>query len=427
MKKQSTIKKYRLFVILGLVIIMLAASGTWVMAQTEGVINACMIPTDGTIRIVSDPAECKKNETLLSWSIMGQKGDKGDKGDPGDPGTVGPAGEDGLACWDLNGDHILDAAEDINQDGVWDAADCHGPQGETGATGAQGPQGLQGERGLQGEQGTIGLTGSTGPQGEQGPQGSTGPQGERGLAGPAGPQGEQGIQGPAGPQGEPGPAGTGIASLDELDGLPCQVGQLTEGVTELSYDPDTGEAIIKCNPTTLFTLTIEKIGGSVSTVTSNPAGIDCGSTCSFTFPAGRAIDLSNNDGFGYRFTGWGGACSGTGACHIVMDSDKTVTATYAAEHYLFLSLSFQHEDLPYPRTASGSIVVNGVQSCFTGYCTYTFYEGQTVLLYPSLNTGSTFGGWGGICAEETSWTCTITIDSSDPIEMGVTASFIFGP
>jgi len=72
-----------LFVILGLAIIILAASGTWVMAQTDGVINACMVPSDGTIRIVADPAQCKKNETLLSWNIIGPKGDPGDAGQPG--------------------------------------------------------------------------------------------------------------------------------------------------------------------------------------------------------------------------------------------------------------------------------------------------------------------------------------------------------
>ena len=66
MNTQLLSKKMRLVIILGLAIILLAASATWVMAQTDGVIYACMIPSDGTIRIVSDPAECKKNEALLS-------------------------------------------------------------------------------------------------------------------------------------------------------------------------------------------------------------------------------------------------------------------------------------------------------------------------------------------------------------------------
>lgn len=378
---------------------MLAASGTWVMAQTDGVIYACMVPTDGTIRIVSDPEQCKKNEAVLSWSIIGPKGDKGDTGEPGSAGPAGAAGVNGLACCDLNGDNIQDAAEDINQDGVWNSTDCKGPQGETGSTGEQGPQGLQGDQGLQGEQGPIGLTGSTGPQGEQG------------------------IQGPTGPQGEPGPAGTGIVSLDQLDGLPCRVGQPEEGVTALSYDPSTGNAVITCNPTTMYTLTIEKIGGSLSTITSNPTGINCSSTCSFTFVVGSTITLSRNDWYQELFTGWGGACVGSGVCQVVMDSDKTVTATYSVVHTIHLNLEFEMVENP-PQVATGRIVVNGAQYCSSSSCYYVFAEGQTVSFYPRIEPGSTFGGWGGVCAGENSWTCQVTIDETDPMEMNVIAYFI---
>ena len=119
-----------------IVIALLAASATWALAQTDGVIYACVMK-NGTMRIVSDPAECMKNETLLSWNIMGPKGDPG------------------LACWDLDGDGIQDLEEDINLDGVWDAADCKGPQGETGPTGAEGAQGPQGEIGPMGPTGPV--------------------------------------------------------------------------------------------------------------------------------------------------------------------------------------------------------------------------------------------------------------------------------
>ena len=33
-------------------------------------------------------------------------------------------GDDGVACWDINGDSIPDDAEDLNKDGEWDALDC---------------------------------------------------------------------------------------------------------------------------------------------------------------------------------------------------------------------------------------------------------------------------------------------------------------
>src|SRR5438093_441231 len=36
---------------------------------------------------------------------------------------------------------------------------------------------------------------------------------------------------------------------------------------------------------------------------------------------------------GYQFTGWSGACTGTGACSVAMTSDKSVTANFALVQY----------------------------------------------------------------------------------------------
>ncbi|MEQ8822598.1 MAG: hypothetical protein RLY93_20365 [Sumerlaeia bacterium] len=41
-------------------------------------------------------------------------------------------GTDGLNCWDLDDDGVMDPEEDVNTDGVWDALDCRGPKGEDG-------------------------------------------------------------------------------------------------------------------------------------------------------------------------------------------------------------------------------------------------------------------------------------------------------
>ena len=329
MDLQSKFNKNRLFIILGLALFLLGTSATWVFASSsDGTIHACMNPSDGTIRIVSDPANCRKNERLLSWNIMGPKGDKGDPGPAGPAGPEGPAGKDGatgpagpagtngLACWDLSGDGIQDAVEDTNQDGKWDAADCQGPQGATGASGPEGspgpagPQGPQGEQGLQGLRGEQGIQGATGPQGEPGPagpqgirgeqgiQGPAGPQGEPGPAGPAGPQGirgEQGIQGPAGPQGEPGLAGPagpqgirgeqgiqgpagpqgepgqGVASLDDLQGIVCNAGSIV-GVLDILYD-SAGTVTMRCVPTNVFSLNVTIAGSGHGKVISTPVGL----------------------------------------------------------------------------------------------------------------------------------------------------------
>ena len=41
-----------------------------------------------------------------------------------------------------------------------------------------------------------------------------------------------------------------------------------------------------------YTLTVNKTGTGIATVTSNPAGIDCGATCSTNFTGGTMVTLT---------------------------------------------------------------------------------------------------------------------------------------
>lgn len=83
-------------------------------------------------------------------------------------------------------------------------------------------------------------------------------------------------------------------------------------------------------PSTTFALTLSKAGGGSGTVSSNPAGLNCGSTCSASFSSGASVILSATPDAGSTFAGWSGACSGTGSCALTMDAAKTVTATFNA-------------------------------------------------------------------------------------------------
>jgi len=74
------------------------------------------------------------------------------------------------------------------------------------------------------------------------------------------------------------------------------------------------------------TLTVGASGKG--TVTSTPAGINCGKTCSATYPSGTAVTLTATPGAGFAFTGWGGACTGTGPCAVSMTTAQSVTATF---------------------------------------------------------------------------------------------------
>jgi hypothetical protein len=71
------------------------------------------------------------------------------------------------------------------------------------------------------------------------------------------------------------------------------------------------------------------VAGS-GTVTSTPAGINCGSDCSETLSRGTVVTLKATPASGQAFSGWGGACAGTGDCVLTMNAAATVTATFVA-------------------------------------------------------------------------------------------------
>ena len=80
----------------------------------------------------------------------------------------------------------------------------------------------------------------------------------------------------------------------------------------------------------VFGLTVSRAGTGEGTVTSDPAGIDCGTSCSADFVNGTTVELTAAADSGSTFTGWSGACSGTGACEVTMDQAREVIATFTA-------------------------------------------------------------------------------------------------
>src|SRR5205823_1323664 len=64
-------------------------------------------------------------------------------------------------------------------------------------------------------------------------------------------------------------------------------------------------------------------------VTSTPAGINCGATCSASFDAGTVVTLNAVAAAGSTFAGWsGGGCSGTGPCSVTLNAGVAVTANF---------------------------------------------------------------------------------------------------
>jgi hypothetical protein len=66
------------------------------------------------------------------------------------------------------------------------------------------------------------------------------------------------------------------------------------------------------------------------TITSIPSSIDCQSTCSASYGGGTMVTLTAAPASGFIFTGWSGACSGTGSCVVTMSAAESVSATFSA-------------------------------------------------------------------------------------------------
>lgn len=77
-------------------------------------------------------------------------------------------------------------------------------------------------------------------------------------------------------------------------------------------------------------LAVTKVGDGAGTVTSEPAGIDCGASCAARFVEGAEVALKAEPAAGSRFVGWSGACSGAGSCSLEIGEAQAVRAEFVA-------------------------------------------------------------------------------------------------
>jgi hypothetical protein len=108
---------------------------------------------------------------------------------------------------------------------------------------------------------------------------------------------------------------------------PSCVAPTAENV-KISTPPSGGTTTPSSAPPTFWTLTVAPTGEGTGTVTDSAKAISCKPTCSHRYTDGTVVTLSPHPGPGSTFVGWRGACSGKGACKVVMNAAKTVTAVF---------------------------------------------------------------------------------------------------
>jgi uncharacterized repeat protein (TIGR02543 family) len=159
-----------------------------------------------------------------------------------------------------------------------------------------------------------------------------------------------------------------------------------------------------------YTLDVSKTGTGAGTLSSNPAGINCGPDCSEAYVYNTHVTLSASAGTGSTFTGWSGACTGTGTCQVTMDADKSVKANFTLNTYTL--------DVSKPGTGVGTVTSNPAGINCGPDCSEAYVYNTSVTLSASAGTGSAFTGWSGACTGR--GTCQVTMDS----DKSVTANFI---
>jgi uncharacterized repeat protein (TIGR02543 family) len=155
-----------------------------------------------------------------------------------------------------------------------------------------------------------------------------------------------------------------------------------------------------------FNLSVSVIGNG--TVTGS--GINCGggaTTCtSPNHAAGSGATLTAAPAPGATFTGWSGACAGTGTtCSLTFDASKNVIATFSGGSAGTFPLNVSVSG---PGQVAGASISCGNSAT---RCSATFSSGTTVTLTATPAGGAIFGGWGGSCSG-TGPTCSVSMTAA---------------
>lgn len=158
-----------------------------------------------------------------------------------------------------------------------------------------------------------------------------------------------------------------------------------------------------------YLLSVQQSGTGGGNVSSSPAGIACGTTCGFLFTSDTTVILTGSPDTSSTFTGWSGACTGTGTCQVSMTQARTVTATFALREFAV--------NVSLGGVGSGSITSSPAGIDCGVDCSEVYDFGTSVSFTPTADSSSTFTGWSGACTG--TGTCQVSMTQART----VTASF----
>jgi uncharacterized repeat protein (TIGR01451 family) len=165
-------------------------------------------------------------------------------------------------------------------------------------------------------------------------------------------------------------------------------------------------------PLASYKLNVSKTGTGTGSVASSPAGIACGTVCSFGYREGAAVTLTAAPRSGSVFAGWSGACAGSSrSCTVTMTAAKSVTAAFTS-----VSTGGTIYSLSVTKSGTGFGWVSSSPSGIScgSTCQYAFASGTVVTLTVTARSDSRFVGWTGACSG-TGLTCSVTMSGAKSV------------
>lgn len=161
------------------------------------------------------------------------------------------------------------------------------------------------------------------------------------------------------------------------------------------------------------TLTVEKEGTGAGTLTSSPAGIECGATCQASFADATVVTLTATPGPNSQAATWSGCDSvnGEGKCVVTMSSARKVTASFAL---LQRQLKVKREG-----SAIGTVTSSPSGINCGGVCTASYEHGTAVTLTGSPGANARAAKWTGCGTVDAEDRCVVTMNAARE----VTATF----
>jgi hypothetical protein len=130
----------------------------------------------------------------------------------------------------------------------------------------------------------------------------------------------------------PGGSNSTKQTMERRSDLGWQTSLLPGGTPRAENSPGVAVSSATTGTLPIYRVDLMVIGPSGGKVTVRPSGTICTSSVALFYPLGTKISLSAMPGKGMNFSGWSGACSGTGSCSFMVGGTMSVTAGFNSSY-----------------------------------------------------------------------------------------------